>query len=79
MYRINNSLQTDFIYHRRTDPIYRKGFSNEEVNIGALFLADGGFLLSHAIEEAERNLKILLDVSREFGLDINKEKRNILI
>ena len=49
------------------------------MNVGTLFLADGGFLLSHAIEEAERNLKILLDVSREFGLDINKEKRNILI
>ena len=49
-----------------------KGFGNEGVNIGALFYADDGLVLSHTVEEAERNLEILLDVSKEFGLEINK-------
>ena len=56
-----------------------KGFSNEEVNIGVLFFADDGLLMAHTIEEAQRNLQILLEISREFELEINKEKSKILI
>ena len=35
--------------------------------------------MAHTIEETERNIKMLLAISREFGLEINKEKSNILI
>ena len=31
------------------------------------------------IEDAKNNLKIVIQVSREFGLEINKEKSNVMI
>ena len=55
------------------------GFTDEEINIKSLFFADDGLLLAQSIEDATDNLKIVTRISKEFGLDINKEKSNMMI
>ena len=53
------------------------GYNDEHIKIKSLSFADDA-LLSHSLEEAKENLDIT-DVSREFGLEINIEKSNVLI
>ena len=55
------------------------GYRDENVNIESLYFADDGVLLANSIEDAKNNLKIVIQASREFGLKINKEKRNVMI
>ena len=55
------------------------GYNDEHIKIKSLFFADDALLLSHSLEEAKENLDIITDVSREFGLEINIEKSNVLI
>ena len=56
-----------------------RGFRSCNINISGLFFADDGLLLSHNIEEATRNIKLLTEISRECGLAINKSKSSIII
>ena len=56
-----------------------QGFENEWLKIGALFYADDGLILSPTIEDAERNIKILTDIGEKCGLEINKDKSDIII
>ena len=35
--------------------------------------------MANSVEDAKNNLKIVIQVSREFGLEINKEKSNVMI
>ena len=51
----------------------------DNININSIFYADDSILISKTIENAARNLKILIEVSSSFGLHINKEKSNIII
>ena len=44
-----------------------------------LFFADDGLLLSNSIDDAAKNIQIVTQISRPFGLDINKTKSNIMI
>ena len=44
------------------------GYLDENVNIESLYFADDGLLLANSIEDAKSNLKIVIQVSREFGL-----------
>ena len=55
------------------------GFVNQLFKIWILFFADDGLILAHSIEEAKNNIRILIDISKKCGLDINKEKSNIII
>ena len=55
------------------------GYRDENVNIESLYFADDGLLLANSVEDAKNNLKIVIQVSREFGLEINKEKSNVMI
>ena len=55
------------------------GYRDENVNIESLYFADDGLLLANSVEDAKNNLKIIIQVSREFGLEINKEKSNVMI
>ena len=52
---------------------------DENFALKSLFFADDALLLSHSLEEARENLEIITNTSREFGLEINREKSNILI
>ncbi|CAL4119723.1 unnamed protein product, partial [Meganyctiphanes norvegica] len=51
----------------------------EGIDFSSLFYADDSILVSRTIEEAERNLKIITEISKEFGLIINESKSKALI
>ena len=55
------------------------GYKDDIIQINALYFADDGLLLANSIEDAENNLKLVIEISRKFGLEINKEKSNVLI
>ena len=55
-----------------------KGFENL-IKLRALFFADDGLVIATNIEEAKGNINILVKICKECGLEINKEKSNILI
>ena len=48
-------------------------------NASSLFFADDSMLFSKTKQDAEKNLRIMTEVGREYGLEINKEKSKILI
>ena len=50
------------------------GYKDENFALKSLFFADDALLLSHSLEEARENLEIITNTSREFGLEINREK-----
>ena len=54
-------------------------YNDEHIKIKSLFMANDALLLSHSLEEAKENLDIINDVSRDFGLEINIEKSNVMI
>lgn len=56
-----------------------KGFENEVLKIVALFFADDGLVFAETIADARNNIRILREVSKECGLDINVAKSSILI
>ena len=56
-----------------------RGYKDENFTSKSLFFADNALLLSHSLEETRGNLEIITDTRKTFGLEINKEKNNILI
>ena len=56
-----------------------RGFVNRQFKIGTLFFADDALVLAESIEEAKHNIKLLIETGKKCGLEINKEKSNILI
>ena len=57
----------------------RQGFKSRNLNINTLFYADDSLQLSHSLEEASANIRALVEISKECGLEINKEKSQIII
>ena len=51
----------------------------EKIKLTTLFFADDSLALAKTEEAAKKNLEIIIEESRKFGLEINKEKSNILI
>ena len=51
----------------------------EGMKIGSLFFADDSLGIAKNEKDARENLKIIIETSRKFGLEVNKEKSNILI
>ena len=47
--------------------------------IAAIFFADDGLLMAQSVAEAEEGIRILVEVAQECGLELNKEKSNILV
>ena len=56
-----------------------KGFEIENILLLALFFADDSLLIADSIENARHNLKILIEASKKFGLNVNEAKCKILI
>ena len=48
-------------------------------NASSLFFADDSMLFSKSRQDAERNLEIMVEVGRIYGLEINKEKSKVLV
>ena len=57
----------------------RNGFSNDKINLNTLFFADDGLQLSQSLEQAAENLRFLTQISRECGLELNKDKSSVII
>ena len=56
-----------------------RGFSNELIKLGVLFFADDALVLADNLEDARFNIRILVEIGKKCGLDINKDKSSILI
>lgn len=66
-------------YHIIQEMEKRRGFSQRGLNINTLFYADDSLQVSHSVEEAKQNIRTLLEISKECGLEINKDKSKIII
>ena len=49
------------------------------IKLSSLFFADDSLAVARNEEAARINLEIIIETSRKFGLEINKEKSNILV
>ena len=56
-----------------------QGFTDEFFRLAALYFADDGLILANSIEDAKRNIEVLTEISRECGLEINRDKSNTII
>ena len=56
-----------------------QGFMDENFKLAALYFADDGLILANSVSDAKKNLEILTDISRECGLEINRDKSNTII
>ena len=52
---------------------------NPEITLEALFFADDSILIAETMEDAEQNIQVLIEASEKYGLNINREKCQILI
>ena len=57
----------------------QRGFVDDMFKINMLYFADDGLQLSHTRNDAARNIKLLIEASREWGLEVNEAKCNIII
>ena len=55
------------------------GFKVEGIDINSLWFADDGTLISNSIEGAARNIRVVKEISKKCGLEINEKKNAIVI
>lgn len=55
------------------------GFSQRGLNINTLYYTDDSLLISHSVEEARYDIRALLEICNECGLETNKNKNRIVI
>ena len=67
-----------FIIMRKLEEEGEK-FILDDISMNSLFFADDSIMLARTVEAAKRNLKIIVEASKEFGLNINEEKSKILL
>ena len=51
----------------------------DENNINSLFFADDSILIAREVESALKNLKIIKEIGKELGLEINEDKSKVMI
>ena len=51
----------------------------DNIKLSSIFFADDSIAIAKTMEDAIRNLEIITEISRVFGLHINKDKSSILI
>ena len=56
-----------------------RGYKVDDIILQSLYFADDSILAAESIEDARHNLNILIEVSKKFGLNINRDKCNVLI
>ena len=57
----------------------KMGYKDENLTLNTIFFADDGLQLSGSLEEAKMNINALKEVSKKYGLELNKEKSNFMI
>lgn len=55
------------------------GYEDTIIKIVVLFFADDGLLMAKSIKEAMEMIKVLINVARKRGLELNKKKSKILM
>ena len=55
------------------------GYRDEIFHIAALFFADDGLVFAQSLEETNRAVRVLTEVADSCGLEMNKQKSNIMI
>ena len=55
------------------------GINTNICKIVALFFADDGIILMQTLQEAKESIQILSNIATDCGLNINKNKSNIII
>ena len=68
------------ITYKIMEKIEKEGdsFKDDDINIGTLFFADDALVIAETIEGARKNIKLIIEEGRKYGLDINTEKSSIL-
>lgn len=56
-----------------------QGYKDEHFNITSLYFADNGMVLLSSVEDAEKVIEQVIKTGRENGLQINKQKSNIIV
>ena len=51
----------------------------DELNISSLFFADDSLAMAKTMAAAKKNLQLIIETSKEYGLEINKEKSSIIV
>ncbi|XP_068227857.1 uncharacterized protein [Palaemon carinicauda] len=54
------------------------GFKNDIIKLVVVFFADDVLVLAESIEDAELNIRNLIDIGKQYGLDINRDKSSVL-
>ena len=55
------------------------GYRNGDLYMPVLFFADDGLLTAESVRDIERLIDVLIKVSKGIGMEINKNKSNILV
>ena len=55
-----------------------RGYRTPDRELKALFFADDGLIINEDVEQASHSIRTLQKVARNYGLEINKQKSNIL-
>ena len=68
------------ITYKIMEQIEKEGdsFKDDDINIGTLFFADDALVIAETIEGARKNIKLIIEEGKKYGLDINTEKSSIL-
>jgi hypothetical protein len=56
-----------------------EGFRNENFSITSLFFLDDGLVMVTNVEQASKKIRTITRISMKYGLELNKEKSNIII
>ncbi|CAL4088951.1 unnamed protein product [Meganyctiphanes norvegica] len=56
-----------------------RGYQIDDITLESLFFADDSILMADSVENAKHNLNILIEVSKKYGLNLNREKCKIII
>lgn len=55
------------------------GYQAERIKINTMVFADDGLQMSKSLEEAKRNVRKVTDISKEWRLEISKDKSNFTV
>ena len=71
-----------FLLHIALLKSYNDNLSGVDTNICkivALFFADDGMILMQSLRETKESIQVLMNIAEECGMNINKDKSNIMI
>lgn len=76
-----SAIGLELVKHIIKEIMERNGkvYKIDNISLCSLWFADTSIILADSLYNARHNLKIFIDVSKSFGLDIDKDKSNVVI